>query len=63
MAPLQMIHNIMKKKKASKESIPTGIFINENFKPCLTFSLTTDIKVFDNYEDLETYLIDILSKL
>lgn len=63
MAPLQIIHNIMKKKKSNKEIIPIGIFINENFKPCLTFSLTTDVKVFDNYEDLETYLIDILSKI
>lgn len=62
MAPLQIIHNIMKNKKSHTENVPTGIFINENFKPCLTFALTTDIKVFDSYEDLENYLIDYISK-
>lgn len=60
MESLQIIINIMKKFNPLEQSVPIGICIDLKYNFCVLHSLTEDVKVFEKYEDMESYLVDFI---
>lgn len=60
MESLQIIINIMKKFNPLEQSVPIGICIDLKYNLCVIHSLTEEVKVFKEYADMESYLVDFI---